>query len=175
MNAITSSKLYKNKIVDSDFKELNIYLKIFLFIIEIIVYPIFGLLSSIFISISCSFIFLFFGVITAFFLPFIPFFFICCLCGENGIIAAKIFLFVSISSLISILVSPFIIVGGFIISILEIFKNYYFFFICKIIPSNKFQKNYNLLLSFTYAYIFKIIEILIRMKDHLIKKSTAKK
>lgn len=154
---------------------MNSCLKIFLYIIESIFYPLLGLLLSILIGLTTGLVFLLYGIATSILIPFVPFFFICCLCGENGMIISKIFFYIALSSLVCIFLSIFFLLGGILISLCELFKNYYFLLIGKINPNNKFKKNYNLLLSFTFTYVSKIIENLNGFKESIIKKSTPQK
>lgn len=152
---------------------MNMTLKLFMIILHILFYPIIGLLVSLFITVSTALIFILYSIITFILVPFIPFFIICCLCGENGIIIAKVFFYFAISSLIVIVISPFILIGGIFISLSEFFKDYYFIAIQRINPNNKFRKNYLLLLSLTYGYINRVGTSLSRLKEKLIKKTNA--
>jgi len=150
-------------------------LKVFLIIIHLIFYPIIGLLLSLFISLATGLVFLLYGLAFVILIPFSPFYVICCLCGENGVIIAKIFLYLAMSSLVMILISPFILLGGLLISLCDFFKNYFFIVTQRISPNNKFRKNNRILLSLTLWYVSKIIGLLNKFKDKLVKKSTLNK
>jgi len=126
-------------------------------------------------SMAISLTFLFYGIATSILIPFCPFFILCCLCGQNGILIAKINFYLVLSSLIILLLTPFIFLGGLLNSLCEFFKNYYFIAIQRISPTNKFKKNYRLLLSLTNGSVSRIIDYLSKLKQKLIKKSGPQK
>jgi len=81
---------------------------------------------------------------------------------------SKICLFLGFSSLLHLIAFNLVLIIGIFIILGEFLKNYFFIFILKIHPNNKFKKNLSLLMLFTFWFYGKIIDFLLDIKEKLI-------